>query len=87
MDAAKALLVVSEPLTAFIPPLGESNSISPKRIKTLMIDKVSQDDLKNTTLTHDLRSSHQSKPSTEFKLWSNSFDGLRYLYDHLNASE
>lgn len=31
--------------------------------------------------------SHQIKSPTEFKLWSNNFDGLRFLYDHLNATE
>lgn len=35
----------------------------------------------------DSGSSHHTNPSSEFKFWSNNSDGLRYLYDYLNATE
>lgn len=31
--------------------------------------------------------SDQAKPYNEFKFWSNNFDGLRFLYNHLNTIE
>lgn len=70
-----------------IPPYEDSKSGSPKKMKTLMSGDVSQADLTITTLMQDSGSSHQSKPFSEFKFWSNNFDGLRYIYDPLNATE
>lgn len=52
-----------------------------------MSDDVSLDDLTITTFMQDSGSSHQSKPSSEFKFCSIIFDGLRFLYDHLNSIE
>lgn len=56
-------------------------------MKTSMSEDVSQADLTITTWMQDSGSSHQSKPSSEFKFWSNNFDSLRYIYHHLNSSE
>lgn len=85
IGAVKAAPVVSEPQTAFIPPSRESISGSPKRMKTLMSDNASQTDLTIIILMQDSGSSHQTNPSIKFKSWFNNFDGLRYLYDHLNT--
>ena len=87
MDTIKATPIVSEPQTISITPSRESKLGSPKRMKTLMSNNASQADLTITTLMQDSGSSHQSKPFTVYKLWSNSFDNLRYLYDHLNVTE
>lgn len=87
MDVVKAVHVLLELQPTSVPPSGESKMSSPNRMKTLMSDNVSQADLTITTLMQDLGSSHQSKTSTEFKFLSNNFDGLRYLYDHLNATQ
>lgn len=83
MDAIKAAPIVSKPHPTSVLPPGESTSGSPKKKKTLMSDDVSQADLTITTLMQDSGSSNYSKSSSEFKLWSNSFDRLGYLYDHL----
>lgn len=47
-----------------------------------------QADLAISSLMRETRGkNHQLKPSTKFKFWSNSFDGLRFLYDHPNMIE
>lgn len=52
-----------------------------------MSDKICRDDLEISSLLHDASGSDQTKPSNEFKFWGNNFDGLKFLYDHLNAME
>lgn len=52
-----------------------------------MSDHASQADLGVTTLIQDSGSSHQSNPLVKFKFWSNNFDDLKYLYDHLSVIE
>lgn len=53
MDATKAAPIVYEPQTTSVPPLGNSKPGSPKKIKTLMSDDVSLDNLTITTLMQD----------------------------------
>lgn len=55
-------------------------------MKTLRSDDVSQADLVITTLMQNSGNSYQTNSSTEFKFWYNSFDGLRYVYDHMNTT-
>lgn len=52
-----------------------------------MGDPISQANLAITALMQDSGGSHKSNPSTEFKFWSNNFDGLKFLYDHQNLTE
>lgn len=35
----------------------------------------------------DFGGSHKANPSTKFNVGSNNFDGLMFLYDHLNMNE
>lgn len=56
-------------------------------MKTLMSDHVSHADLVVNTLMQDSGGSHQSNLLTELKFWSNSFDNVKFLYDHLNVTE
>ena len=62
----------------------EVQQSTPKRMKTLMSDEVCRDDMEITSLMREPGNSHASG---EFKFWSNSFDGLQFLYDHLNTIE
>lgn len=87
LDVAKADLVTSDPQPTFVPTYEDPNPNSPKKMKTLISDDVSQTNLTIITLMQDSCSSHQSKPFFKFKFWSNSFDGLRFLYDHMNATK
>lgn len=87
MEVIKVTPTSSEPQATSVPPYRYPKSDSPKKYNTLMRDDVSQADMAITTLMHDSGNSPQTNPSSEFKFRSNSFDGLRYLYDHLNASE
>ena len=57
---------------------------TPKRIKTLMIDEVFRAHMEITSLMGEHMDSHAYE---EFKFWSNSFDGIRFLYDHLNTTD
>lgn len=50
MDIIKESPIVPESQLDIAPPLGESKSGSPKKMKTLMSDDVSQTDLEITTL-------------------------------------
>lgn len=56
-------------------------------MKTLMSGPVSHDDLAITNLTQDSDSNHQFNSSTEFMFWSKNFDGLKFLYDHMNVTQ
>lgn len=87
LDVTKVAHVISEPHPTSAPTSEDPKPNSPKKMKTLMSDDVIQACLKITTLMQDSGRSHQSKPSFEFKYWSNSFDGLGYLYDHLNTTD
>ena len=49
-----------------------------------MSDEACRADLEITSLMGELGNSHASE---EFKFWSNNFDGIRFLYHHLNATE
>lgn len=68
LDAIKVAPIVSEPQPASIPPSGDSKSGSPKKMKTLMNDNVSQADLTITTMMQDSGTGHQSRASSGFKL-------------------
>lgn len=48
---------------------------------------VSHAGLAITTLMQDSGGSHKANLSTEFKFLPNSFDNLKFLYDHLNVTE
>lgn len=52
-----------------------------------MGDHVSHANMEVTTMMQDFGGRHKANPSTEFKFGSNSFDGLKFLCDHLNAIE
>lgn len=52
-----------------------------------MSDHVSHVGLASTTLNQDSDSSHQLNSSTKFKFWSNNFDDLKYIYDHMNVTK
>lgn len=56
-------------------------------MKTLRSDDVSQADLAITTLMHNLGNNYQTNSCSKFKFWYNSFDDLRYVYDHMNTTE
>lgn len=86
-DVGEATPFVSDPHTTYAPSFGGSKLSSPKRIKTLMNDLVCPVDLVVITLKQDSRGSHQSNLSTEFEFRSNSFNGMNFLYDHLNSTE
>lgn len=73
MEVIKAFPTASEPQATSIPPSWDPKSDSPKKLKS---DGVIQAELVITTLMHDLGSSHKTNSSSEFKFWSNSFDGL-----------
>ena len=67
------------------PPAQEEPSQgASKRMKTLMTDEVCRADMEINSL---MNVPGQSAASGEFKFWSSNFDGLRFLYDHLNATE
>lgn len=40
-----------------------------------------------SSLMQEAGGSDQTKLSNEFKFWGNSFDGLKFLYNHLNTTE
>lgn len=85
LEAGKEAPGASEAQDVSYPPTRSS-----KKMKTLMGDLVSNAELAVITLLQDSGASNDSykaNPSTKFKFWSNSFDGLRFLYDHLNVIE
>lgn len=86
MEVIKETPTASEPQATSVPPSKDPKPNSPKRMKTLMSDDVIQANLAITTLMHDSGNSHQTNSPSEFKFWSNSFDGLGYLYDHMNTN-
>lgn len=77
---------VSYPQVSTIPPLENSRPNSLKKMKTLISDEVCLADWEIPFLMHKANRSDQIKPSNEFKYWGNCFDGLKFLYDHLNAT-
>lgn len=56
-------------------------------MKTLMSDKVCKADWEISSLMQEAGGRNQTKPSNKFKIWGKKFDGLKFLYDHLNAIE
>ena len=76
MEDVKATPVALEPQPTSVTPSGNYKSGSPKKMKTMMSDDVSQSDLTITTLMQDFGSSPQNNPSSELKFWSNNFDSF-----------
>lgn len=54
-------------------------------MKTLMSDEVCRANREILSLMLETGGSNQIRPSNEFKFWSNSFHGLKFLYNHMNA--
>lgn len=52
-----------------------------------MSDEVYKADWEISSLIWEIGGSDQTRSSNEFKFRSNSFDGLKFLYDHLNVTE
>lgn len=52
-----------------------------------MGDPVSHDDLVVTTLMKYFGGIHKANSSTEFMFWTNSFNGVKFLFAHINEIE
>ncbi|CAI8591312.1 unnamed protein product [Vicia faba] len=59
-----------------------------KKAKTLMGDPLNKSNLAIAALMKETSDrSQQTQPPSEFKFWSNEFNGLKFLYDYLNSDE
>lgn len=56
-------------------------------MKTLMSDEVCRANCEISSLMCETGGSDQTRSSNEFKFCSNSFGGLKFLYNHLNATK
>lgn len=66
------------------PPHSPSN----KEAKTMMADPSNSVNHIILALMQEPRQgSQQHRPIFQFKFWDNSFDGLKFLYDHLNSDD
>ena len=81
---AKGVTIQETPSKSDPPAQEEPSQGASKRLKTFMTDEVCRADMEINSL---MNTPGQSAVSEEFKFWSNNFDGLRFLYDHLNATE
>lgn len=78
---------IFDPQVSTLPPSADSHLNSPKKMNTLMSDEICRVDMKISSLMHEDGGNDQTNQSNKFKLWGNNFNGLKFLYDHLNATE
>lgn len=63
-------------------------SLSTKKKKLMMIKPISNvDHVVSSMMQEPDQGSQQHRSNPQFKFWDNSFDGLKFLYDHLNSDE
>lgn len=87
VTTSKIAPFISEPQVSTLPPPKDSRPDPPKKMKTLMSDEVRRNDWEISSLMQEDGGSNKTKSSNEFKLCGTNFDGLKFLYDHLNSTE
>lgn len=74
-----------QPLTLSLPK--SLHPSSPKRMRTSMSDEVCRADWEISALTCETGEVTKPDHPMNFKFWNKNFNGLKFLYNHLNATE
>lgn len=83
----KVIPIVKEPQPSTFSPSKGFRLSSPKKMKTLMSGEVYIADWEISSLMCETNESDHTRSYNEFKFWSNNFNGLTFLYDHLNSTD
>lgn len=84
-SALEAAAITASPVKRPVEPEA-TIELAPKKLKTIMGNENNSADSEVSTLLKET-GDNSSRASTENKFWSADFDGLKFLYDHLNATE